>query len=386
MISLATDLNLSNIVDVAVYVSPILPPRSTFNHGLIIGSSTIGATPHPVIPTSERVREYTRANDMLDDGFSIASPEYLAAVQYFSQSPTPRVLWVGCQDVTKSTPETALDAWIACREVNRDWYAGMVCGVTDDQSLLIAEVTEAMHPSTTYFYATDDPNTLTPIGSTPTDIGAIIKGLNYSRSFGNYATNKDNSAAGDLGLAMGLNTGLANSAYTMKFKTVVGVTTENLTQTQVNYIESRNLNVYVAYAGGYHILEQGVMGNGQFFDEIINIDMLANNIQLNVMDLLISNPKIPLTDAGVTQIMRAINNACDQAVTIGFLSTGIWQGAQVLNLKYGDPVPGGYVTQAPSVSTLTPQQRNARQSPPIYVAITEAGAVHSVLIGVYVQR
>lgn len=375
---MATTLNLNQIIDVAVYVSPVYPTRSTFNHGLIIGTST-------VISASERLREYTNINNMITDGFTLTSPEYLAAVLYFSQSPAPLVLWVGRQNTLATTPETPLVAVQACRVANTDWYSCLVCGAADSDSELIAAYIEAATPSSTYFYTTTNTNILTP-ATTPSDIFVILNALSYSRTIGIYSTQTVNAAAALMGVAMGLNTGLANSAYTLKFKTLVGVTAEPVTQTQVTYIETYKGNVYVNYTGGYVIAEQGTMADGQFYDEIINLDMLTNNIQLNVMDLLISNPKIPLTNAGITQIINAINNACAQAVTVGFLAPGTWEGTTILNLVTGQAVTAGYLTQAPSVSTLTTEERTARQSPPIYVAITEAGAVHSLIIGIYVQR
>ncbi len=380
---LTTTLNLNDIIDVAVYISPVFPARSTFNQGLIIGTSVKSGS--PVIPNATRIVEFTNTNDMLTYGFTNTDPEYLAAQLYFGQSPAPLVLWVGCQDVTLATPETPLIAFQACRLANTEWYAGMVCGASDAQSELIAAYVQTATPSTTYFYTTVDTNILTP-ATTPIDIFTILAALKYNRPIGLYSTQTVNAVAALLGVAMGLNTGLANSAYTLKFKSLVGVIAEPVTQTQVNYIEANNGNVYVNYSGGYTIAEQGTMANGQFFDEIINLDMLTNNIQLNVMDLLISNPKIPLTNAGITQIMNAINNACSQAVTVGFLAPGTWEGVPILNLNTGDAVTAGYLTQAQSVSTLTTAQRTARQSPPIYVAITEAGAVHSIIIGIYVQR
>lgn len=373
---MATALNLNQIVDVVVNVSPVFPTRSTFNHGLIIGTTT-------VIPTSERLRLYTSTNDMLTDGFLNSSPEFVAAEKYFGQSPAPLELWVGRQDTTAATPETPLVAVEACRLANNDWYTCMVCGSSDSDQLAIAAYIQTATPASTYFFTTNSSNVL---NNNPGNVMETLKGLKYNRILGLYSTQTVDAVAALLGVAMGLNTGLANSAYTLKFKSLVGDLAEPLTQTQVNNIETNNGNVYVNYQGGYTIAEQGAMANGQFFDEVINLDMLSNNIQLNVMNLLISNPKIPLTDAGVTQIMRSVNSACDQAVTVGFLAPGTWEGVQVLNLNTGDPVPKGYVTQSPPVSSLTIAQRTARQSPPIYVSITEAGAVHSVTIGVYVQR
>ncbi len=285
--------------------------------------------------------------------------------------------------LTVYNTESPLMAVQACRMANTDWYTCMVNGTIKADHIAIAAYIQTATPSSTYFYTTSDSDIPT---NTAGNVLAILSASKYGRVLGLYSTQTTNAVAALLGVAMGLNTGLDNSAYTLKFQQLVGVLPEPLTQTQATNIEINYGNVYVNYTGGYTICEQGTMANGQFFDEVINLDMLSNNIQLNVMDELISNPKIPLTDAGVTQLMRAVNDACEQALNIGFIAPGTWTGNQILNLKNGDPVTKGYVTQSPPVSTLTPVQRTARQSPPIYVAITEAGAVHSVTIGVYVQR
>mgnify|MGYP000149322236 CR=1 FL=1 len=75
------------------------------------------------------------------------------------------------------------------------------------------------------------------------------------------------------------------------------------------------------------------MADATRFDEILNLDMLSNNIQLNIMDLLYQSTKVPQTDAGVTSIMNATAVACDQAVKIGFIAPGKWNGSAILNLK-----------------------------------------------------
>jgi hypothetical protein len=187
--------------------------------------------------------------------------------------------------------------------------------------------------------------------------------------------------------AMGGNTGLANSAYTLKFKAEPGVLTEPLTPTQIANIEGNNVNAYVNYNNQFNWFEQGIVANGQFFDEIVNLDMLGNRIQINVANLLQSQPKIPDDDDGVTLLINAVKQACEQMRQIGFIApAGVWGGPNLLNLSTGDAMPKGYVVQAPSVTTLSEAQKANRQSPPIYVNLIEAGAVHYVTVQVNIQR
>lgn len=374
-------LPLNSIVDVEVLISPLSAPRSTFNQALIIGSTDN-------ITTDERLREYADAASMLTDGFVITDPEYIAASIYFSQSPSPDVLWVGRQ----GAEESCVEALEACRQANFEWYVGICLNAVYADHIACAAYIETATPSSIYAFTTSDADCIVGTGS-PDDIFTYLKALGYSRTIGQYATTQGDvypnniyAIVAIMGYAMGQNSGLANSAFTLKFKREIGIATEPLTTTQLGILEGNNGNAYLSYGNYYSIFEQGKMSDGSFFDEKINLDMLVNNIQLSIMDVLYQNPKVPQTDAGVTQEIQACNDACDNAVRIGFLGPGTWTGVDILNLKNGDPLPGGYLVQAESLASQSQADREARKSVPLYVAIKEAGAIHSVLIGVYVNR
>lgn len=380
---MAGTLNLYSIVDVQVLISPLSAPRSTFNQGLIIGSTDN-------ISTVTRLKLYTTAAEVLDDGFIITDPEYIAASIYFSQSPMPDKLWIGRQDT--GAGESCVDALLACREKNVDWYMAVCLNAAYADHIACAAYAETATPPSIYGFTTSDPEVLTGLGSPP-DIFTYLKSLNYKRSIGQYATTQSDvypnniyAIVAIMGYAMGQNSGLANSAFTLKFKQEIGIATEPLVPTDINVVEGNYGNLYLSFGNYYSIFEQGKMTNGSFFDELINLDMLVNNMQLTIMDLLYQNPKIPQTDSGVTQLMQACNEACEESVRLGFLGPGTWTGVNVLNLKTGDALPRGYLVQAESLVNQPQADREARESVPLYVAIKESGAVHSVLIGVYVNR
>jgi hypothetical protein len=262
----------------------------------------------------------------------------------------------------------------------------MVCGAVAADHKAIGAWVESAQPSSVYAYTSQDADAL---AGTADNVFDYLRDRTYKRSIGQYtnpATGSPYAIAAIMGYAMGQNLGTANSAFTLKFKQEVGIAAEAISTSQISNIENANGNVYLNYGNYYNIFEQGVMPDGQFFDEILNLDMLVNNIQLSVMDLLYGNPKIPQTDPGVTQLIHAINLACENAVLIGFLAPGTWTGNAILNLANGDVLPKGYMVQAYPISAQLKADREARKSPPIYVAIKEAGAIHSVLIEVRVDR
>lgn len=288
-----------------------------------------------------------------------------------------------------SVGETPLQAAQACRTASAAWWAfAALAAVTADHEA-IAAWAQGEVPTCCYFYQTSDAQVLIGTG----DVFSYMKSNHFNRVLGIYSTTQSGAFPNNIyaqcaimGVAMGMNTGLANSFFTLKFKELVGITTEPVSQTTIGLIEGNNGNLYLSYANTYSWLEQGVMGNGQFFDEVLNLDMLASNIQYNIVNLLTERPSIPQTDAGQTMLLNAVNQAGQQAATIGFLAPGTWEGQTVLTVVSGTPIPLGYLSLSPKYSTQSSADRQARKSMPIYVLITEAGAVHSVLVGVYVQR
>lgn len=394
------NLTLDPIVDVKVNLSLKSAARKGFNLGLIIGTTNVydeknSETGEVIL--GDRLRIYSNVNDMLVDGFGTDSPEYKAALLYFGASTKPDRLAVGL----RREGETALEAFTACRVVHSEWYVGVVLGALESEIIEIAAYTEACEPSTTFFYTTSNPNvlkkTLQPVGDDMQeveDIFMFLQARKYRRTLGLYCGQADtpDAVVAVMGYAMGANTGNADSAFTLAYKYLPGVKTDDLSNTQVEYIvgsktkTGHNGNVYITRAEDYDILQQGYMADKTSFDEILNLDMLKNEITLNVMDLLYKNKKIPQTVAGMTSICGVIERACDEFVSNGFIAPGKWNGAKCLSLQTGDYLSAGYIVQHDSIDDQPQADREARIAPPIYVCIKLAGAIEFVTVEVNVDR
>ena len=372
-------LKIDDIVNIVVSTAGASTPRDAFNVGLIVGSST-----H--ITTTDRCKVYTSLASMVDDGFLTTDPEYLAATKYFAQDPAPQKVVIGRRDATETnnTPnETWVEAITACKQKNGEWYSVYVANAT---ALTAAEhVAIAAYVQTiiaAYFY---DDSAAADITSVTTDVFSLIKAQSYKRAFGLYSSTKYAGAAA-MGRAMGLNDGSAGSAFTMAYKALAGVTPDDLGETEVGILKGKYANYYVTRGSSYNVLESGVTGDGSWFDDIIGLDQLANDMQLGCMDLLANTPaKIPYTDAGALQFVLACNEACENAVRRGFLAPGVWNQATVLDLETGDMLEAGYLVQAEPVADQSASNRSLRICPPIYACVNVAGAIHQVTIKVNVQ-
>ena len=117
---------------------------------------------------------------------------------------------------------------------------------------------------------------------------------------------------------------------------------EGLTETQAQALASKRCNVFVRYDNDTAILQEGVMANGAFFDEVHGLDWLQNAIQTECYNLLYqSKTKIPQTDAGVNQIVTTISKVLAEAVNNGLVAPGTWNADGFGQLQRGDYLPSG---------------------------------------------
>ena len=219
-------------------------------------------------------------------------------------------------------------------------------------------------------------------------VGSImleLQGKEYRRSLGQYSTETD-AVAAIIGYAMGANTGTTNSAYTLAYKSEVGITAEVLTAAEVIVIKGQNGNVYINRGGTYNLFEQGIMADGTHFDEVIGLDMLVNDIQLAVLDLLTGVRKVPQTEDGVTMLVETITGPCEDAQDRGFIAPGVWNAADILSLTRGTMLSQGYLILSESINSQSEADRSSRIAPPIYVAVKLAGAIEFAIIEILVNR
>lgn len=381
---MAQGLPVSNIVNVDIIMSPKAAAGRNFGSLLILGSSTI-------IPLTERIRLYSSAADIATD-FGSSSEEYLAAVAFFSQSPAPTQVYVGRWAKTLATGETGkteslLDGVNACLGYT-NWYG---LGITydadrkDDDLLPVAAAIESS--SLSRILAVTTKNTDALLTTVKTDIASKVKAAKYSRTFVQYSSTSHYAAISAFGRAFTVDFTGNNTTITLKFKQEPGVTYETLTTSQAAALDAKNCNVYVYYANDTAILQQGMMGNGDFFDERHGLDWLQSYVQTNLFNLLYtSTTKIPQTDAGNTRIMANVEASMQQAVNNGLISPGVWNGGTLGQLSPGDTLTKGYYVYMAAISSQAQSDREARKSVPVQVACKLAGAIHFADVQITVVR
>jgi hypothetical protein len=292
------------------------------------------------------------------------------------------------QPVPGVAPESLTQAVKILDNQSGLWYGAMVATATppsDADHTSAAAYVEGATQARIYGITTQNTNVLD--GTRSDDICSVLQSLGFSRTFIQYSSSSPYAVASMFGRAFTVNFDGSNTTLTLKFKQEPGVVAEYLTSDQANVLESKNCNVFVAYANDTAIIEQGVMANGYFFDERHGADWLQNRLQTDLFNLLYTSPtKIPQTDDGQHLLLGQCNASVQAAVTNGLVAPGVWNAAGFGVLAQGDTLTTGYYFYSDSYANQSQANRDARKAMPIQGAVKLAGAIHSVDCAVLVNR
>jgi len=287
-----------------------------------------------------------------------------------------------------SAIETAVAGITACAAKATDWYGVTTAPLTplaDADHLAIAAFIEGANPSRLYGITTQAGAVIDPTQTN--DIASQMKALTYKRTFIQYSSSSLYAAASLFARAFTVDFTAQNSTITLKFKQEPGVAAETLTESQAAALTAKNCNVFVNYNNATAIIQQGVMCNGFFFDEVHGLDWLQNQAQTNIFNALYTSPtKIPQTDAGINVLVTTMDSTCEAGVKNGLIASGVWTGPAVGALSSGQTLAKGYYNYAAPISTQSSADRAARKAPVIQCAIKLAGAVHFANVIINVNR
>lgn len=293
----------------------------------------------------------------------------------------------GAQPVEGKGKESISDCLSALSGASGDWYGVTIADseLSDDEAMAAAAFIEADATSRCFGHTLQSTRVLA--ADVEDDLASRLKAANYSRTFTQYSSASPFAAASMFGRAFSVNFNGNNTTITLKFKQEPGIQAETLTRGQADALRAKNCNVFVNYNNDTAIIQEGVMCNGDFFDERHGLDWLQNYVQNNLFNLLYtSTTKIPQTDAGVTRLVTNVEQSMDQAATNGLVAPGVWNGGEIGELAAGDTLTKGYYVYAPAVATQAQADRETRRAPVIQVACKLAGAVHYANVEINVVR
>lgn len=251
------------------------------------------------------------------------------------------------------TPSHSIAQDIATLQVVDDtWYGALVTSKITSDIEQVAAYIETQKK--VYATASSDAGILT---SSITDLASFLKGKNYERT--NLIYSAAPSAAPDAAW-MGRMFPTIPGAGNWKFKTLKGVTADNLSATSIGNAQGKNANIYVPF-GGVPLTAEGVASSGEFFDVTILIDWIQATMEANVFSVLANNDKIPYTNKGIAAIENPVRQTLQAAQDNGGLAAG-------------------WTVSSPDVSTVSNADKASRTLNNVKFTATLAGAINKVNI------
>lgn len=350
-------MSLNDIVNVQISRETQAVSRAGFGTICIVG---------PNATFSGRLQYYTDLASLAADLTGGESdPEYLAASAIMAQSPRVTRFAVGRIDVGDADLTASLNA---INTEQDDWYGLVIT------SRVLADQEEAADWAETANkiagFGSADTNIVDQAdGVDVTTIAYYLKSNALARSFAFYSSSAASAypEAALLGKILPYDPG----TYTAMFKTLAGITVDDLTPTQSTNVRAKWCNVYEEI-GGVNIVREGKVGANEYIDIIIFVDWLDARITESVYAVLVRLPKVPYTSKGIA----AIKSAIDQVLKIGQNRDGISEKAFDTD---GNQIGGYYIT-VPAIQDIPTADKTARLLQDVEFVAFLSGAIHAVVI------
>ncbi len=359
-------MSLSEIVNVSITKDTKGVSRKSFGTPLILGEN---------LNTGSRIAYFTNLSSVSDAVGGTEKAEYKAAQAIFAQNPRVEKLAIGKRDSAESV-DIALNA---IQAVSDSWYGVMMTSrLLADQDKLVEWIDS--QKKVCVIATSESANidkSLKAEGENLESIAAKLKAKASERvvvvyhSMANSTNDSDVKTEYADAAVLGRILPLDPGSYTLKFKTLIGITVDDLNATESLNARSKNCNVYEEI-GGRNIMREGNTPSGEFIDTTIFVDWLEARIQESVYGKLANLDKIPFTQEGIL----IIENALETPLKVGQNRGGISPKAFDENKVQ----IGGYYIETPELAAIpTPDKQNRVLSDVGFTAFL-AGAIHKVKI------
>lgn len=242
---------------------------------------------------------------------------------------------------------------------DNDWYFILNPFNSKACALIIAAYAEANNKI--FIAQTGDSNNATlALGSdSTTSLMGQAKTSAYARTAVIYHPNiKEFADAAWIGKCGPLNPG----SETWAFKTLSGVSADNLTATHITNIEAKYGSYYVVIAG-VNVTQRSLVSSNEYIDVIRFRDWLKARMQERIFSRLAAMAKIPFTDQGIAVIENEVRAQLQEGVDAGGISTN-----------------PAFVVTVPKASAVSSANKTARLLPDVKFTATLAGAIHKTTI------
>lgn len=369
-------LPISRVVDVTLTKLDRFATRRGFGVPLIVTSET-----NAQVNASTRTKVYGSMEEVATDW--IASTEaYLAAQAMFSQNPRPRQIKIGyvAPGTYAGSPTPTITAEMdALYAYDSDWYWLTFTAPFRDKPANVVDALMAWVDTKSKLLIIGSNDATTENPAVITSVAGRNKLIRARSAVFYHTAVAQYPEAALIAFASRRDFDQPNSAYTGKFKKLIGITPINkasaavqgatgfVPQIGLDSAQGHFANVYVDI-GGLPMVVEGGMLDGSFIDELHAADWIIARTEEELLSTLANNDRIPYTNNGMQQLVAAVETVLNRAYTAGLV-------ADTDDADTGELLPA-YEINVERVEAIPAAQRRQRIAPVIDARFRYAGAVH----------
>lgn len=283
---------------------------------------------------AETYRVYEDAAAMLVDGFLTTDFAYIAVSRIFAQNPRVRSVVVGkAVDVPVDGVDYVADL-VTLLGANSDWVYLITDASTDADKIAISDFVETQEA---LVYVVSDSNADTRTSAT-TDLASVLGTKGNTQTIVLHI--KDSAVVAPEAAYVGRHSTATIGSNLWGYKTLVGLTAENFTSTELQYLNQKNVQYYTKVGADSVVAGNMSVVGGEKIHVILGIIWLRVRIAERYWNLLFTNERILYTNAGIDLFKAELYTVLTEAVTNNILT---------------DETP--FQIQVPNAQNLTSQQR-----------------------------
>jgi len=261
----------------------------------------------------------------------------------------------------------------AARAVGKSgWYLLCTAGVDSEEYEGIAAYIEATEKMFAYtelgFFGAGEG------GSNKASVGSV-----YMRTLGIYGRQSTVQADADIPEAnLYINVAMAAAwlfyqpgSETPAFKKLFSVYPSDLSTGEMKALQEAHLNYFVE-VGGRNITMNGQVVGNEWADVIRFRDWLKDDMQTRLVNLFVTEPKVPYTDSGIAKVENQMKASLDRGQRVGGIAEDEYDEEENL-------IPG-YTTTVPRSASLTASEKASRKLTGCSFMARLAGAIHQVAV------
>lgn len=300
---------------------------------------------------AEAYRIYTNASDMLVDGFETTDFAYHAVSLILSQNPQVSEVVVGKVVTPATGPVDYVQAIVDLQGANSNWFFLITDASVDADKIAIAQYVETQ----TMMYVFSDSNAATRTTAT-TDIFSVLGEAKYTQSFGIHY--KDATFIAPEAAWVGRHASAVIGSNLWIYKTIVGLTAQSFTATEVDNLKRKNAQFYTKVGADSVVVGNATVVSGERIHVILGAIWLQVRIGERFWNLLYSKERILYTNAGIDMFKAELVTVLNEAVANNILTAD-----------------DGFQITTPDANKLTSQKRSTGVLSDIKFRARLAGAI-----------